>query len=72
MTASLDDVLPLSDLAEVDRRISAAFSELGLTRSRFADAPSGESLSACVAAEAALDQLLDLRLALTSGRGRTR
>jgi hypothetical protein len=67
MTASLDDVLPLSDLADVDRRISAAFSELGVARSRFADSPSGESLTACVAAEAALDELLDRRLALTSG-----
>ena len=67
MTASLDDVLPLSDLADVDRRISAAFSELGLARRRFADSPSGESLTACVAAEAAVDELLDLRFALTSG-----
>ena len=67
MAASLDDVLPLSDLAHVDRRISAAFSELSRARSRFAHTPSGESLTAVVAAEAAVDELLDLRLTLTSG-----
>lgn len=80
MTASLDNVLPGdlpgagphaghnlrdADIPEVDRRISCAFSDLGLARSRFADSPSGESVSACLNAEATVNELLELRLRLT-------
>lgn len=82
MAASLDDVLPLADrdlaghhlaghhLADIDHRISSAFSDLGLARGRFADSPSGESITACVAAEAAVNDLLDLRFGLTSAHDR--
>lgn len=82
MTASLDTSRPgdlpgsgrpvgdVPDLAAVDRRISLAYTDLGLARSRFAEAPSGESVTACVSAEAAVNELLDLRLALTLGGAR--
>lgn len=67
MTASLDHPPPLAgaDLSDVDRRISAAYGDLGRARSRFADEPSGESIQACVAAEDAVNGLLELRLSLT-------
>jgi hypothetical protein len=75
MTASLDNVLPGDlpgtgllaghNLPDVDRRISSAFSDLGLARSRFADSPSGESVTACLAAEAMVNELLELRLRLS-------
>ena len=54
-------------LPDVDRRIAVAFGDLGRIRSRFADSPSGEGVTACVAAEQAMNELLDLRLALTAG-----
>jgi hypothetical protein len=80
MAASLDNVLPGdlpgtaahagpelngAGLPDVDRRISSAFSDLGQARSRFADSPSGETVSACLAAEAMVNELLELRLRLT-------
>lgn len=80
MTASLDNLLPGDlpgaglpaghiphdvDIPDVDRRISSAFGDLGLARSRFADSPSGESVTACLAAEATVNELLELRLRLT-------
>ena len=80
MTASLDNVLPgdlpgtgVPDghhLPDVDRRISSAFSDLGVARGRFADSPSGETVSACLAAEATVNELLELRLRLTGGAER--
>ncbi len=52
-------------VADVDRRITLVFRELGLARHRFADLPSGESATACVTAEEELNALLDLRFTLT-------
>lgn len=53
-------------LPDVDRRIGLAFGELGRARRRFAEHPSGESVTACVAAEETINELLDLRLTLTA------
>jgi hypothetical protein len=54
-------------LSDVDRRITLAFGDLALARSRFADSPSGESITACVRAETTMNELLELRLSLTAG-----
>ena len=51
-------VHPVSDL---DRRIVEAHQELGAARSVFARSPSGAAITACQAAEARLDALLDAR-----------
>jgi hypothetical protein len=52
-------------LSDVDHRIALAFSELGSARSRFAESPSGDGVLACMAAEATVNELLELRLTLT-------
>jgi hypothetical protein len=52
-------------VAELDRRITAAFIELTIARTRFAASPSGEVLTACETAEMTVNDLLDLRFALT-------
>jgi hypothetical protein len=52
-------------VTELDRRIAAAFTDLTIARTRFASFPSGEVLTACEAAETSLNELLDLRFALT-------
>ncbi len=82
MTASVDTPRPADDppgkvpvagetsaddLTDVDRRIALAYTDLGQARSSFADAPSGAGATACVTAEDAVNELLDLRLALTLG-----
>lgn len=59
-----------AELPDVDRRIALAYTDLGLARSRFAEAPSGEGVTACETAEAAVNELLELRLALTLGEAR--
>jgi hypothetical protein len=58
---------PRADLAEIDRRIVAAFTELNVARARFYLSPCGEIVTACEQAEAAVNELLELRYALTSG-----
>ena len=52
-------------MAELDRRITAAFTALIIERTRFAASPSGEVLTACEDAETSVNELLDLRYALT-------
>ena len=52
-------VVPVS---EIDRRIVEAHHDLGAARSAFAQAPSGAAMTACQAAEARLNELLDVRL----------
>jgi hypothetical protein len=52
-------------VSELDRRITAAFTSLTIARSRFAASPSGEVLTACETAETTVNELLDLRYALT-------
>jgi hypothetical protein len=56
---------PTEHVAELDRRITAAFSDLTIARTRFAASPSGEVLTACELAESTVNDLLDLRFALT-------
>lgn len=58
-----------SRLPDVDRHIRLAFGDLALARTRFADAPSGESITACLDAETAMNELLELRLRLTASEG---
>jgi hypothetical protein len=53
-------------IAEIDRSISAAYTELTSARAGYAHCPSAARGSACVTAEAFLDELLDLRVALTA------
>jgi hypothetical protein len=57
-------------LTDLDRRITAAHRHLGVARARFSAAPSGEGLTVCEAAEAALDDLLDQRLQLVQDLAR--
>jgi hypothetical protein len=54
-----------ADLAEIDRRIVAAYTELNVARARFYLSPCGEIVTACEQAEAAVNELLELRYALT-------
>jgi hypothetical protein len=54
-----------ADLAEIDRRIVAAYTELNVARARFYLSPCGEIVTACEQAEATVNELLDLRFALT-------
>jgi hypothetical protein len=54
-----------ADLAEIDRRIVAAYTELNVARARFYLSPCGEIITACEQAEAAVNELLELRYALT-------
>ncbi|MGY1697450.1 MULTISPECIES: hypothetical protein [unclassified Geodermatophilus] len=51
---------------DVDRRIVAAYRELGTARDDFQNSPSGRAFGLCQAAQDALDALLDLRLSLTA------
>ena len=51
-------VVPVS---EIDRGIVEAHRDLGAARSTFAWSPSGAAITACQAAEARLDDLLDAR-----------
>lgn len=83
MTASVDTPLPgdlpgagavpaagalaAPDLPAVDDRIAQAFGALGLARRRFAETPSGDSVTACLSAEAVVNELLELRLMLSRG-----
>ena len=62
MSALLDAV------ADLDRRIAAAYRELGVARARFSEAPSGAVVTACETAETLLNGLLERRFALTHGR----
>jgi hypothetical protein len=57
---------PGGSVSDVDHRITVAFGDLSRARTRFADAPSGESITACVDAETAMNELLELRLSLTA------
>ena len=60
--------LPSSDLvSDIDRRLTAAWTEVTAARERFAHAPTGEVVTACESAEAALNELLDERFSLTHG-----
>ncbi len=52
-------VVPVS---EIDRRIAEAHRDLGAARSAFTQSPSAAAITACQAAEARLDELLDDRL----------
>ena len=52
-------------VTEIDRRITAAFRELDAARTRFATWPSGAVANACETAEATVNELLELRFALT-------
>lgn len=54
---------PDQSLADIDRWIAAAWSDLGVHRARFADSPSGEGADLCEVAEARLNDLLHLRSA---------
>ena len=56
-------VVPVS---EIDRRILEAHRALGAARSVFAQFPSGVAITACQAAEARLNELLDVRFAQTT------
>jgi hypothetical protein len=58
-------------LADIDRRIVAAFTELNLARARFYLSPCGEIVTACEQAEATVNELLEQRFALTHGRRAT-
>ena len=51
-------VVPVS---EIDRGIVEAHRDLGAARSTFAQSPSGAAMTACQAAEARLNELLDVR-----------
>ena len=55
----------LADLADIDRRIVAAFTELNMARARFYLAPCGEIVTACEQAEATVNELLELRFSRT-------
>ena len=57
-----------ADLAELDRRITAAWTQLTVARARFERSPSGEVVSACERAESAVNELLDRRFAASWGR----
>jgi hypothetical protein len=60
-------VVPVS---EIDRLITEAHRDLGAARSVFARSPSAAAASACQAAEARLDELLDARLERTTATRR--
>ncbi|WP_448608907.1 hypothetical protein [Geodermatophilus sp. URMC 60] len=61
-------VVPVS---EIDRLIVEAHDALGAARSVFARSPSGAAISACQAAEARLDELLDVRFDRMTASHRT-
>jgi hypothetical protein len=51
-------------VTDIDRHITAAFQALATARTSFAASPSGDGLTACLAAEEKVNELLDLRLSL--------
>ena len=58
-------------VSEIDRRIAEAHRDLGAVRSAFTQSPSGAAITACQAAEARLDELLDVRFdCMTAARRR--
>ncbi|WP_448628425.1 hypothetical protein [Geodermatophilus sp. URMC 64] len=58
---------PVDLVADIDRRILAAFTDLNVARARFYLTPCGEIVTACEAAESAVNELLELRFSLTHG-----
>ncbi len=52
---------PAVPVSEIDRGIVEAHRDLGAARSAFAQFPSGAAITACQAAEARLNELLDVR-----------
>ncbi len=52
---------PVVPVSEIDRGIVEAHRDLGAARSTFAQFPSGAAITACQAAEARLNELLDVR-----------
>jgi hypothetical protein len=54
-----------ADLADLDRRITAAYTELNVARARFYLSPCGEVVTACELAETTVNDLLEQRFALT-------
>ena len=65
MTPS-DDVLDL--VGDIDQHLSVAYGDLTVARRGFARCPSARRQWECEVAEAQVNELLDLRLAL-AGRG---
>ncbi|MGY1602187.1 hypothetical protein [Geodermatophilus sp. SYSU D00815] len=59
-------------VADLDRRIVAAYTELNVARARFYLDPCGEVVTACEAAEATVNELLEQRFALTTPTPSTR
>jgi hypothetical protein len=55
-------------VADLDQRLAAAWTALAITRDSFTRDPSGAVVTACESAEAALNELLDQRFAITHGR----
>jgi hypothetical protein len=60
---------PADLVADIDRRIIAAFTDLNVARARFYLTPCGEVVTACETAESTVNELLELRFALTHGPG---
>ena len=58
----LDDVIDL--VADIDQHLSVAYADLTLARRGFTRCPSASRRSECELAEAQVNELLDLRLAL--------
>jgi hypothetical protein len=56
-------------VADIDRRLVLAYANLTLVRGGFVRCPTPARESACRVAEEQLDELLDLRLAVTRSRG---
>jgi hypothetical protein len=67
MAGSRADVSEL--VADVDQRLQLTYDTLIVARRRFRRCPSASQGRACQIVEAQLDELLDLRLALTCPRG---
>jgi hypothetical protein len=63
---------PADVVADIDRRIVAAYTELNVARARFYLTPCGEIITACESAETAVNDLLELRYSLTHGSAATR
>ncbi|SHN55393.1 hypothetical protein SAMN05660350_00574 [Geodermatophilus obscurus] len=61
---------PVVPVSEIDRGIVEAHRDLGAARSTFAQFPSSAAITACQAAEARLDELLDLRFDRTTASSR--
>ena len=58
----LDDVIDL--VADIDEHLTLAYADLTLARQGFTRCPSAHRRSQCELAEAQLNELLDIRLAL--------